>query len=135
MFDARIMAKERQDALYVLLLSQAPDEWISLRRVATEMSGYYPNATLTNFHNSATRRWITRDIEAINADPEYEKIIISGNYGIKLATADEFDFFIKGELAEIFRKLKRARQLMRKGNADQQMDLEGRARQTFLGGD
>lgn len=135
MFDARIMAKERQEALYVLLLSLEPDEWIPLRNVARAMGDLYPSWALTNFHNSAARRWITRDIEAINESPDFEKIIISGNYGIKLATADEFDFFIKGELAEIFRKLKRARQLMRKGNADQQMDLEGRARQTFLGGD
>lgn len=74
---------------------------------------------------------LTADIEAVNNSDRYEKTIISGSRGIKLATEDEFESFIAAELAEIFKKLKRIRKLIKKGGKNRQIDIEGRIAEAF----
>lgn len=125
--------QERQDALYAFLL-QRGDKWTPMER-ATDTILLYPAFFTSNYHNSWARRLLTRDIAAINESDRYEKIIISGNRGIKLANESEFMRFLKAEYSEVFRKLKRARNIARKAGRDQQHRIEGRIYESFLGGE
>jgi len=122
--------KERQEALYRFLLSRG-DNW-STTDMATSFVKQYPAYFGENYHNSAARRLLTADIEAINSSDEFNKIIISGSRGIKLATEDEFSHFIGSELKEIFGKLRRIRKLSKKASRDQQIDIEGQIADVFL---
>ena len=112
----------RRGDLYRFLSSR--EGWISMYDLAYHMRGYYPIfGWVTNFHNSYIRRKITADIKAINADPEYPMIIISSRRGVKIATRDEYEHWIKAELRETFEKLKGLRKIMKKSNLDGQYDL------------
>lgn len=129
--DSPIMAHERQEALYAYLLARG-DGWISMK-AAAYCTKLYPDFKLSDdFHDTTARRWMTRDIQAINESPDYEKVIISGSEGIKLATEEEFDAFIAAEYKEIFKKLMRVRRIAKKGGADRQMDIEGQIREAFV---
>lgn len=125
--------KERQDAVYGVLLRQG-SEWISMREIAMKLDDFYPDFAFLDFHNSAARRMITADIEAINSSHDYEKVIISGNYGIKLADRTEYERFIKSEFTEIFRKLKRIRKMAQKAGLDGQSQIWGEIREAFQEG-
>ena len=122
----------RQEALYSFLL-QRGDKWTSMEQT-TDSIPLYPTYYRGAYHNSTTRRLLTRDIEAVNSSDQFEKIIVSGSKGIKLANENDFDRFLKAEFSEIFKKLKRVRKIARKGSKDQQIDLEGQIREAFLGG-
>ncbi|MBQ9347888.1 MAG: hypothetical protein IJT94_11230 [Oscillibacter sp.] len=125
--------RARQEELYKFLLGRG-DKWTSMEQT-TDTIRLYPAYFRTTYHNSTARRLLTRDIETINLSGRYEKVIISGTKGIKLATRDEFSRFVKAECREIFAKLKRVRQIIRKGSDDQQVDFEGEIREAFLGGE
>lgn len=122
----------RQEELYQFLLSRG-DKWTSMEQT-TDTIRSYPAYFRTTYHNSTARRLLTRDIEAINNSDCYEKIIISGSRGIKLATESEFSRFVRAEMREIFKKLKRLRLIIRKGTRDQQTDLWGEIKEAFLEG-
>ena len=112
----------RRRALYAFLMGR--EGWIPMQDLAYHMKDLYPSyGWVSNFHNSFIRRKLTEDIEAINDDPEFRMIIISGNRGVKIATKDEFDKWIRAEYAEIFRKLGRVRYLVKKAGLDGQYDL------------
>lgn len=125
--------RARQEALYDFLLARG-DKWTSMEQT-TDSIPMYPTYTRSTYHNSTARRLLTRDIEAVNSADKFEKIIVSGKYGIKLANENDFQKFLKSEFGEIFRKLRRVRTIARKGSKDQQIDLEGQIREAFLGGD
>lgn len=125
--------RERREALYSFLLARG-DKWTSMEQT-TDSIPMYPTYTRSTYHNSTARRLLTRDIEAVNSSDKFEKIIVSGKYGIKLANENDFQKFLKSEFGEIFRKLRRVRTIARKGSKDQQIDLEGQIREAFLGGD
>ena len=120
----------RQEALYSFLL-QRGDKWTSMEQT-TDSIPLYPTYYRGTYHNSTTRRLLTRDIEAVNSSDHFEKIIVSGSKGIKLANENDFEKFLKTEFGEIFRKLKRVRWIAKKGSRDQQIDLEGQVREAFL---
>lgn len=122
--------RERQVALYDYLLSRG-NKWTSMEQV-TDSINLYPAFFKSNYHNSNARRLLTKDIHEINCNDTFFKIIISGNEGIKIATEEECDRFLKSETREIFKKLKAVRKMMRKASRDQQIDLEGRIAQAFL---
>lgn len=122
----------RREELYKFLLSRG-EKWTSMER-CTDTIRLYPAYFRTTYHNSSARRMLTHDIEAINADAAYEKIIISGSHGIKLATQSEFDKFVASETKEIFLKLRRLRGIMRKGSVDQMLDLQGKITEAFVEG-
>lgn len=123
----------RREALYRFLLSRG-DQWTRMEQ-ATDSVSLYPAYFRTVYHNSAARRLLTSDIEAINASESFQKIIVSGSRGIKLATEEDFDKFLHAEFREIFRKLKRVRRIAKKGSRNQQLDLEGRIAEAFLKGE
>ena len=120
----------RQEALYRFLLSRG-DAWTSMAQ-ATDSVNLYPAFFTGHYHNSTARRLLTWDIEQINGNDVFQKIIVSGSRGIKIATETEFEKFLHAELREVFRKLKRLRRLARKGSRNQQIDLEGRIAEAFL---
>ena len=127
--------EERQANLYEFLLKKG-DMWTRMIEASCCVEGY-PIGWTSSFHNSQARRVLTRDIEEINASEKYEKIIISGNRGIKLANAEEYERFIRAEYAEIFRKLRRVRGINAKASLDYQyeMDEEDAWREAFIGED
>jgi hypothetical protein len=129
--DSPIMARERQEALYAYLL-QRGDAWISMKAVAFCTKLYPEFKVSEDFHDTTARRWMTKDIQAINESPDFEKIILSSSNGIKLADKAEFEYFIASEYAEIFRKLKRVRMLAKKGGLDRQCTIEGEIREAFM---
>lgn len=123
----------RREALYRFLLSRG-DKWTSMEQT-TDSIRLYPAYFKTTYHNSVARRMLTADIEAINNSDQFDKIIVSGNRGIKLATEPEFERFLSAEFREVFKKLKRLRRIARKGSRDQQINLEGEIAAAFLGRD
>lgn len=125
--------RARREALYDFLLSRG-DKWTSMEQT-TDSIPLYPAYFKTTYHNSTARRLLTGDIEAVNSSDKFEKIIISGRRGIKLANENDFEKFLKSEFGEIFRKLRRVRRIAQKGSRDQQIDFEGQIREAFLGGD
>ncbi len=122
--------RERREALYSFLLARG-DKWTSMEQT-TDSIPMYPTYTRSIYHNSTARRLLTRDIEAVNSSDKFEKIIVSGKYGIKLANENDFQKFLKSEFKEIFAKLRRVRTIARKGSHDQQIDLEGQVKEAFL---
>ena len=110
----------RQWALYNLLKNN-PDTYFKQSEIAERLKEYYSIDLSVNFHDSNARLLITRDIRAINESPLIQKIIISNKNGVKLASCEEFEQYIKAEYAMIFRKLKRTRQKVRKAGLDGQI--------------
>lgn len=123
--------KERQEALYRFLLSRG-DHW-STMDMATSFVKEYPSYFGSSYHNSTARRLLTSDIEDINCSGDYDKIIVSGSRGIKLATEEEFSKFVGSELKEIFSKLARIRKIVKKGSRNMQIDIEGQITDAFIG--
>lgn len=121
----------RQEALYRFLLSRG-DAWTSMAQATDSVKEYPAFFPGKSYHNSTARRLLTWDIEQINGNDGFQKIIVSGSRGIKIATETEFEKFLHAELREVFRKLKRLRRLARKGSRNQQIDLEGRIAEAFL---
>lgn len=122
--------RARQEELYFFLQKRG-NRWTRMEQV-TDSIKLYPAFFTGNYHNSRTRRLLTRDIETINSSDHYSKIIISGSRGIKLATSAEFERFARSELQEVFRKLRRVRRIISKGNHDQQTTLEGEIIDAFM---
>ena len=123
----------RMEALYSFLLSRG-DKWTSMEQTTDSIS-YYPAFFNTNYHNSTARRMLTRDIEFLNENGPYDKIIVSGRRGIKLANRDDLKLYLDAEFSEIFRKLKRTREIAKRAQLDQQIDLDGKLRNIFMDGD
>ena len=121
----------RQEALYSFLLSRG-EKWTHTRQVTDSVNLYPTYNPKHNYHDTGTRRLLTKDITEINNSSKYEKIIISGDRGIKLANEKEFENFLRHETKEALKKLNYCRRIARKGSADQQIDLEGRITETFL---
>ena len=112
----------RRDALYAFLRGR--EGWIPMQDLAYYVKDIYPTyGWVSNFHNSHIRRKLTADIEAINGDPKYERVIISGNRGVKIADNDELDRFLRSEYKEIFRKLDRVRRFAKKAYPEGQFTL------------
>lgn len=111
----------RQWALYNLLKNN-PDTYFKQIDIVNELKEYY-RFTDENikFHDSNARITLTKDIRSINQSSVIQKIIISNQKGVKLASREEFKQYIKAEYAMIFRKLKRTRQKARKAGLDGQM--------------
>lgn len=123
---------KRQEALYTYLLMRG-SKWTTMEQTTDSIS-LYPAFFTSNYHNSDARRMLTTDIQAINTSNKYEKIIISNNRGIKLATEREAEAWLNHEASEVFQKLKRIRQMSDKISRNGQISLEGRICEAFLAG-
>lgn len=83
-------------------------------------SGY--NSKL-NFHDTTARIAMTKDIRAINDSSIIQGIIMSTNKGIKFVSMDDYEKYIGGQYAALWRKKKRIDTAARKGARDGQMRL------------
>lgn len=116
------MHQERRDVLYSLLLKT--DGWQLQEDIAEKMfPTYYSGWDKGHFHESRARVRMTEDIQAINNDPNLEKIIICSVDGIKIASKDDIDGYLKSQYAALFRKLKRIRNIERKASLDGQIKI------------
>jgi hypothetical protein len=127
--------KERQIALYNYLLSRN-GEWTTHAEIARELYREYGNAECClepkDYHNTSERIEILKTCRDINSSYEFDKIIISGSKGIKLATEEEFNKYIRNQYRAIFRKLKRTRELERKAIRNNQINFMGNFVEAFL---
>lgn len=112
----------RKEYLYKFLLENG-DQWISQEDIYYVMHEEYPDFHFGTFHDSTARIMITNDIRSINEDPAFEKMIIHGSKGVKIATKEEAERFIKAQTVAVFKKLKRVRTLAQKANLDGQYQL------------
>ena len=93
----------RRRELYSFLLSHA-DQWVPLEVIASRMRSLYPAFREVNFHNSSARRHITADIQAINESHDFEKLVVHGSLGVKIATKEEAERYLHCAYCEIFKK-------------------------------
>ena len=117
------MLTERQIALLEHLQANC-GRFCTQYEIAMALPQCYPvDAFLTasEFHDSAVRLQITKDIRAINDSDDVQHVIISCREGIKLASREEFDSYIKNQYASVFRRLNRVRRKERKGKLDGQL--------------
>ena len=121
----------RQWALYRFLKKRG-DRWTYQTEVAkiicSQSNGeYYSdwNGKPKDFHDSAARLQMTKDIRAINDSNVIQKIIISSPRGIKIANKSEFKKYIRKEIGAAVRRLMRAKRKAEKASRD------GQSRITF----
>lgn len=113
----------RQWALYNLLKNN-PDRYLTQISIAYGLREFYDTSFYNDqFHDSATRHLITKDIRAINNSDVIQKVIISNSKGVKIASSAEFEQYINAEFASIFRKLARTRLKAKKAGLDGQMRI------------
>lgn len=113
----------RQWALYNLLKNN-PDRYFTQLEIAYGLREHYDTSFYNDqFHDSATRHLLTKDIRAINDSDIIQKIIISNSRGVKIASNAEFEKYINAEFAAIFRKLARTRKKAKKAGLDGQMRI------------
>lgn len=113
----------RQWALYNLLKNH-PDRYLTQLEIAYALKEFYDTSFYNDqFHDSATRHLLTKDIRAINKSEVIQKIVISTSKGVKIASSEEFAKYINAEFASIFRKLARTRQKAKKAGLDGQMRI------------
>jgi len=108
----------RQWALYNLLKNN-PDKYFQQIEITMVLPEYYYDYE-AEFHDSSVRLLITNDIRKINNSDVIQKIIISTRAGVKLANREEFEKYINGQFAAIWRKLARTRKKAKKGGLDGQ---------------
>lgn len=128
---------KRQKALYEFLLKRG-GEYTTQADVAYALPEYYGNGECYfaqgDFHNTAERFHLSRDIREINLSPDFDKIIISNANGIKIADEAEFDRYIDSQFNSALRRLARISRIAKKGGRHKQIDLNGHTFESFLEG-
>ena len=113
----------RQWAVYNLLKNN-PDRYLTQLQIVYALHEHYDMSFYNDqFHDSKARHTLTNDIRTINKSDVIQKVVISNNKGVKIASSAEFEQYINAEFAAIFRKLARTRQKARKAGLDGQMRI------------
>lgn len=112
----------RQWALYNHLKDRG-DQWTTQCEIARALPEYGYTGTSSEFHDSGTRMQMTADVRKINDSGIIQKIVISSPRGIKIASTNEFERYIRKEISAAVRRLMRAKRKAEKGNRDGQMRL------------
>lgn len=121
----------RQEALYNFLLTRG-DIWTSMER-CTDGINLYPAIFTGPYHDMPQRRLLSEDINNINNDPSFPKIIIHSNDGIKLAANEEEAIgYYNSRKKEALKMLKMSYRIAKKISRDQQISLEGDVAEVFL---
>lgn len=117
----------RRRELYEMLLQIGTEITVEQERLVDLLGFYPPRRDGQSFSDSTAHRMITSDIQAINGDPRYEKVILSaaGKKGLKLATKDEAMAYITKQQNACFRKLKRLAMLSDKVMKHGQINTDG----------
>jgi hypothetical protein len=125
----------RHKALYDYLLEKGND-WTPQAKVARDLCGYFGNGEAffdpKGYHNTTERTALTLTIREINESENFEKIIIASGRGIKLATEEEFDRYIKSQYNSAMRRVVRVYKMAKKGNRDGQINFDGHTIDAFL---
>ena len=103
--------------------------WISLKELSWLVFGEY-NENIP-FHNTGARRTITKAIANINNSDEYDKLIIHGDKGVKIATAEEASRYIDARFKESLKQLKQTHKLAAKAGLNNQTQIIGETIKTF----
>ncbi len=118
----------RRQALYDYLISRG-DNWTSQREIVQTLSAFYEPKIGEEgraFHQSTARRVLTSDINFINRDSNYQKVIISNSNGVKIATRDECIQQLSRLYSANMRRLCYAKILREKAGLDGQYTLDER---------
>ncbi len=131
------MINEKHHVLYNYLLEKG-DVWTSQVEVARDLYAEFGNGECClapeEYHDSSERLILSKTISEINLSSDFEKIIISGKRGVKIANKEEHHKYVVRQYAAVLRKLKRIYIMERKGNANGQISLDGRTIEAFLNG-
>lgn len=116
----------RRKELYETLERISAEGYVDQERLVRAV-GLYPAIKNGSFHDSTARRCLSNDIQVINYDPRFPRIILSspGTKGVKLATKEEALEYIRRQKIPCFKKLKRLSALEDKLIRCGQIDLEG----------
>ena len=127
----------KHKALYEYLLAKG-DEWTPQVEVARDLYEHFGNGECClapdEYHDTHERKILSQVISEINGSLDFDKIIISSPKGIKIANEEEHHRFVTKQYQAIFRKLKRAYIMERKGNANGQISIDGRTIEAYLRG-
>lgn len=129
--------ENKHRALYEYLLSKG-DEYTPQVQVARDLYEHFGNGECClapdEFHDTTERLLLSKTISEINLSADFDKIIISSPKGIKIANEEEHHQYVAKQYQAIFRKLKRAYIMERKGNANGQISIDGRTIEAYLRG-
>lgn len=118
----KILMSDRQWRLYEFLKANT-DRWLTMAEIAYHMPDDYGNpymATGATYHMTNERKWMTADIEHINAQGGIQKIIMTCNRGVRLAMRDEYKEYLNKRRFAVLRSLKRVNDMVRKADLDGQ---------------
>lgn len=107
------------------------DAWISLKELGYMFFGEDDLDGIRPFHNTGARRTITKAIANINNSDEYDKLIIHGDKGVKIATAEEASRYIDARFKESLKQLKQTHKLAAKAGLHNQTQIIGETIKTF----
>lgn len=131
------MAAERCRVLYEYLVRQG-NQWTELIDICSDLSDFYPYMSWLlgvgseTFHDSNARVMITNDIRTINKSGDFEKIIISNKNGVKIASEEEAERYLRNQYFAALRRLKRLHILEKKANIDNQITFDNKVIRAFL---
>ena len=135
--EGRILPADRLNALYEFLIEQG-DQWTETLDVYNNLCEFYGGEeqemylSSDEFHNTAERILITNDIRYINESVHFQKIIISGKKGVKIANEKEAERYIRNMYSAVFRRLKRVRAIEKKASRNGQITLDYLTIKSFL---
>ena len=115
----------RQFRLYDYLKAKG-DQWTTQFQIVNDLRELYHYAEddLVTFHDNPARKQLTNDIRAINESDYLPKPILSGCKGVKIANEKEFDLFIGANINAVIRRLKRLKNMAKKGDKNGQFRLK-----------
>lgn len=116
----------RQQALYKYLTEKG-DVWSRQVDIYNDLIEWYGEYEYNDFHNSMARHKLTEDIRAINDSDEARMIVLSNSQGVKIATKEEFQKYIRKEISSAVRRLLRAKRKAEKGRLDGQIEFTSKA--------
>lgn len=101
--------------------------WITQEELAERVKDMYPRWHYGAFHDSRARKMMSADIAAINNSLSFEKIVIHGKRGVKLASDSEIKRFLNTQYAEALRKITYIKGIETKARLDGQntFDADG----------
>ena len=120
----RIHNALRQEALYNYLAGRG-NEWSTRKQIA-EAIGFY-----TGSEGHISDR-ITEDVHAINEDLMFEKIVLTGPKGVKLATKKEAIAAYNAGVDAHDKRVHRLHQIWAKHLLDGTFDKRGKKREAYL---
>ena len=119
--------KTIEEQIYEIL--EARNDWTHLRDIGFVIAPFAADSP--DFHSTSARRVITKAIANINSSDKYEKFIIHGDKGVKLATEEEASRYIDARFKESLKQLKQTHKLAAKAGLNNQTQIIGNVISAF----